>query len=87
MAVEWLVLVSADVHPRQTSGCNQPLAVIGAFRGRSDCKNFWKSQIKRALKLSALFYIATSPNRAAVYFVFLGRLYPSRSSLRLYRYK
>lgn len=35
----------------------QPLAVIGAFRGCSDRKNFWKNQRKRALKLSALLYI------------------------------
>lgn len=65
----------------------QPLAVIGAFRGCSDRKNFWKNQRKRALKLSALLYIATSPNRAAICFVFLGRLYLSSSSLRLYCYK
>ena len=31
MAVEWLVLVSADVHPRQTSGCSQPEAVFRAI--------------------------------------------------------
>lgn len=57
------------------------------FEGYSNHKNFKKNQRKRALKLGALFYIATSPNRAKVCFVFLGRLYPSSSSLRLYCYK
>jgi len=31
VAVEWLVLVSADVHPRQTSGCSQPKAAYRPY--------------------------------------------------------
>ncbi|WP_284425290.1 hypothetical protein, partial [Acidovorax sp. SUPP1855] len=42
---------------------------------------------KKSAQTERSFFIATNPSRSAVVFVFRGRLYPSSSSLRLYRYK